>query len=471
MVRVKNISLKALSLALLVAASGCSSGPVKAVGGIFSGGDDKKKEGEAPAEENRISILTVDQKIEADPRFAGQPIEVAPAYKNVSWTQPGGEADHTLHHLSASLTFERAWTADIGKASGKRARITAPPVIAEGKLYVLDAEAKVTAFDSATGATLWERELAPELDEKKRLRDFMVRTKPSELGFGGGVAFDDNKVFVTSGFGFAAALNAETGEELWRTKTDSAVRTPPTAYRGAVYFVTNTNEAIALAQSDGKRRWGFQSFEESARILSAASPAAAGDLVVAPFSSGEVVAFMADNGRALWNDTLARNTTLTALSELNDIAGSPVIDRGLVYVVSHAGKLIAIDLRSGERAWEAPVASLQMPWVAGDFVYIVSVEGELVCLKRDDGAVMWVSQLERYKNEKKRKGRIAWSGPVLAGGSLILVSTQGDIVKASPQDGTFEEAAELGDGSIIPPIVADDMVYLLSDSGKLYAFR
>jgi len=464
---------KAARLLLLSAfaasAAACSSGPVRAVGGIFGGGE-KKAVSESEAD-NRISILSVDQKLEPDPRFAGQPIEVAPAYKNVSWTQPGGEADHTLHHLSASLTFARAWTADIGKASAKRARLTAPPVIAEGKLYVLDAEATLTAFDSQTGRELWRRELAPELDEKKRLRDFMVRTKPSEVGFGGGVAFDDGKVFVTSGFGFAAAVNADTGEELWRFKAESAVRTPPTAYRGAVYFVTNTNDAIALDQATGARRWNFQSFEESARILSSTSPAAAGDLVITPFSSGEIVAFMADSGRALWNDTLSRNQSLTALSALNDIAGAPVIDRGLVYVVSHAGRLVAIDIRSGQRVWEAPVASLQMPWVAGDYIYVVSVEGEIACLKRDDGAVMWVSQLRRYKNEKKRKGRISWAGPVLAGGSLVLVSTEGDVVKVSPQDGTIEEAAEIDGGSIIAPIVADELVYILAESGKLYAFR
>jgi len=455
----------------LLMASACSSGPVGAVAGIFGGGkDDKKKEGEAPEEENRISILSVDEQIEADPRFSGVDIELPPSYTNTSWPTPGGEADHTLHHLSTAATLQTAWKTDVGKAED-RARLTSPPVVADGTLYVMDAKATVRALDALTGAKKWETGLAPKIKEKFRVRDVLSRPKAAQIGFGGGVTYDNGKLFVTSGFGFIAALDASTGEKLWRYDAGAPVRTPPTAYRGAVYFVTNTNDAIALNQDNGEKIWNFQSFEESARILSAASPAAAGDLIVTPFSSGEVVAFLAGSGRPVWNDTLARNTQLTALSALNDIAGSPVIDRGLVYAVSHAGRLVAIDIRTGQRVWEAPIASLQMPWVAGDYIFIVSVDAELVCLSRADGAIVWVSELKRYQKPKKRKGRIAWSGPVLAGDNLILVSTDGKIVKVSPKDGSLVATKKIDDGSVIAPIVADELIYILTQKGKLYALR
>lgn len=449
--------------------SACSSGPIGVIGGLI-GGDEDEPEENVPEEESRISILAVDETVEADPRFAGVEIELPPSYANASWPTPGGEADHTLHHLSAAVSLERDWTADIGKAA-ERARLTSPPIVADGALFVIDAKATVSALDLETGALKWERKLAPDIDEKFRVRDLLTPTKASEVGFGGGVAYENGKIFVTSGFGFVAALDAATGEKAWEYKTEAPVRTPPTAYRGSVYFVTNVNDMIALDQATGEKQWNFQSFEESARILSSASPAAAGDLVVAPFSSGEVVAFLAGSGRPVWNDTLARNTQLTALSALNDIAGSPVIDRGLVYAVSHAGRLVAIDIRTGQRVWEAPIASLQMPWVAGDYIFVVSVDSELVCLARDDGAVVWVSQLKRYDNQKKRKGRIAWSGPVLVGDSLVLVSTDGKIAKVSPKDGSLLATKEIDDGSVIAPIVADERIFVLTQEGKLYAFR
>lgn len=464
-----------LGLAIVTAALllvSCGSNPIsRTVSGVFGGGDDdKKKDENVPADDDRISILAFDETLEADPRFAGKLIDLPPAYKNTSWTQPGGEADHTLHHLTAEANFKTAWKADVGKAS-ERAVLTSPPIAADGKVYVVDAAANVTAYSLQTGERVWRTELTPDIDEKFRVQELFTRPRAAEIGFGGGVAFDSGRIFVTSGFGFVAALNAETGEEIWRTATGAPVRTPPTAFRGSVYLVTNTNEFISLKQENGEKNWSYQSFEESARILSSASPAAAGDLVVAPFSSGEIVAFLAENGRPAWNDTLAKTTRLTALSTLNDIAGSPVIDRGLIYVVSHAGRLVAIDIRTGQRVWEVPIASLQMPWVAGDYIFVISVDAELACISRDEGAVVWVAKLPRYKKVKKRRGRIAWAGPVLAGDNLILVSTEGDIVKVSAQDGAILDEKEVGEGFIISPIVAEDLILVLSEEGKLIALR
>ena len=454
-------------LSLCAVAAACSSNPIS---GLFSGGDEEDDEN-APKEEDRISILALEEQLSPDPRYVGAAVSVPPSYINPSWPQPGGEADHTLHHLGATAELEVDWKVDIGKASPRRARLTSPPIVVGDRVFVIDAETKVAAFDAESGALIWRTELTPDIDERFRVRDIFRGPKAAEIGFGGGVAFDQGRVFVTSGFGFVAALDAVTGEEQWRTETESAVRTPPTAYRGNVYFTTNTNEFVALNQETGDKEWTFQSFEEAARFLSSASPAAAGDLVVAPFSSGELVAFITDNGRAVWNETLVRQARLTALSSLNDIAGSPVIDRGLVYVVSHGGRFAAIDIRTGQSVWETSIASLQMPWVAGDYIFIVSIEGELACVSRVDGGIIWVSQLRRYKNEKKKKGRIAWSGPVLAGDHLVLVSSEGEVVKASPATGEVVLTKKIDGGSVVAPIVANEKIYILTEKGKLLAMR
>ncbi len=463
---------------LLSFAAACSSGPVSAVTGIFSspfGGSDDDSEDEdgekEDEEDERISILAIDVKLKADPRYADTQISIPPSYVNASWPQPGGEADHTLHHIAATLDFEVEWSVDVGKVSARRARLTAPPVIVSDRIFVIDAETTVSSFDTETGDLIWKTELAPELKERFRLRDMLRGRNAAQIGFGGGVAFDNGRIFVTSGFGFVAALDAVTGEEIWRFQASSPIRTPPTAYRDRVYLTTNTNEFLALEQSTGEKAWTFQSFEEAARFLSSSSPAAAGDLVVAPFSSGELVAFLADNGRAVWNESLTSQARLTSLSSLNDIAGSPVIDRGLVFVVSHGGRFAAIDIRTGDRVWELSIASLQMPWVAGDYIFIVSIEGELACVSRNDGAIIWVTELDRFENMKKKKGRVTWSGPVLAVDHLVLVSSDNKIIKVSPQDGQVIATRKISGGSVIAPVVAGEKVYVLTEKGKLIAMR
>ncbi|MGF1544076.1 MAG: PQQ-binding-like beta-propeller repeat protein [Parvularculaceae bacterium] len=472
---VVSTSYRILLTLVAISLAACSSGPLGAIGGVFGKSEEEKieeEEAKQAEEDDRISILAFEDSLQADPRYAGAGVDLPPSYKNISWPQPGGEADHTLHHLSGDIGFDVLWREDIGAAASRRAKLTSPPVAADGRVYVVDAEATVGAYDAETGDEIWRAELAPELDDGFRITNlFFGGVDPAEIGFGGGVAYDGGRLFVTSGFRFLAGVDAEDGEELWRFETDAPIRTPPTAYRGAVYAVTITNEMIAVDQTSGEKLWSFSSFEENARILSSASPAAAGDLVVAPFSSGEVVAFLADSGRPVWNDTLSRSASLTALASLNDIAGSPVIDRGLVYVVSHAGQLTAIDIRTGDRVWETPIQGVQMPWVAGDYIFIVSVDAELVCLAREDGAVVWIAELDRFENEKKRKGRISWAGPILVGDHLFLVSTNGRVAKVDADNGEIVDRKKIGDGSIVPPIVADETLLVLTAEGDLIAMR
>ena len=107
--------------------------------------------------------------------------------------------------------------------------------------------------------------------------------------------------------------------------------------------------------------------------MSSASVGVVGDTVVVPYSSGELFALRAQNGTPAWNDTLTRTGNVTALTVINDIAGRPVIDRNMVFAVSHSGTFAAINLRSGSRAWTRSIPGIQTPLVAGEFIFTVSI--------------------------------------------------------------------------------------------------
>lgn len=471
----KPIYRSLLLVTLMASLAACAANPLS---GVFGKRDQKAKaaaEKNIPEKANRISVLALENTLSPDEALVGKEIVLPPAYINAAWTQPGGDADHTMHHLSANLTLQPVWSTKIGAKSGKRAPLLAPPVIADGRVFVIDPKAVVSAYDSVTGSRIWETALTPDVREATGRRYFRRYNKlnPAEIGYGGGVAFDNGRVFITSGFGFVAALEAETGTLIWQEETPAPVRSAPTAVDGKVYTVTNTNEFIAFNQETGKQEWKYLSFEESARFLAATSPAANKDVVVAPFSSGEITLLNASNGRALWSQTVARSSRLTALSNLNDIAGSPIIDRGTVYAISHAGQMSAIDLRSGKVRWEAGVSGLQTPWLAGEYIFVVSVDGELVCLSKETGGVAWIQQLPRYEKAKKKQNRITWTGPIIAGGRLVLTSSRGEIILASPQNGEILERRNLGKkrGSIITPVIANEQLFILSEKGQLTAYR
>jgi outer membrane protein assembly factor BamB len=278
-------------------------------------------------------------------------------------------------------------------------------------------------------------------------------------------------LFVTTGFGFIVALNVDTGEELWRADGGAPFHSAPTVAGDRVYAITNDSELLAVNAATGEVSWTHQAIAEPARILSAPSVGVDGETIIAPFASGELTALLAANGRRLWVDSLSRSGRLTSLSAINDIAGRPVIDNGIVFAASHSGVLAAIDIRTGQRLWARAFASTQTPWIGGDVLYAVSVDGELVAFDRATGNIYWVSQLRRYRNEDNRTGRVAWTGPVMVGGRLILANSEGDVVAVTPQNGQTVATGDVDDAVFIPPIAANDQIYLVTNDARLVVLR
>jgi outer membrane protein assembly factor BamB len=409
-----------------------------------------------PLQGERLSVMAEDKGLQADPRLADAPVQIPAPVENDAWPQPGGAPNHAMHHLAAS-GFNVAWRVGIGSGSGRSGRIAAAPIIAEGRAFMLDAGTQLTAVDAGTGARLWTFNIEPE--------------KESAGGAGGGVSFDRGRLYVTTGYAQVIALEAETGKEIWRQTLTAPMRAGPTVGGGRVFAVTIDNQVHALDAASGRRLWAHSGIAETAGIYGGASPAFEGNIVIAAFSSGELFALRTDNGRVLWSDSLAGALRSDPVSSLADIRGLPVIDRGQVFAASNAGRVVSIDLRSGGRIWDQNIGGLSTPWVAGDFIFMVTVDGELTCLTRRDGRVRWVTPLQRFRDEKAKRGRIVWTGPVLAGSRLFVVNSEGEAIIASPLTGEVESKISLPSGVFVTPVVANRTVYVLTDSGDLVALR
>lgn len=440
-------------VAAATALSACST--VNRIGGMFDGHD--TPQATAP-EEGRISILSAEQTLTPDPNLASRTIVVPPPVPVGDWTQPGGLANNSPPNSTGSAVLERAWRGNLGEGSNDHAKLAAPPVIAGGMLFFLDADHRVHAINASTGETVWSQRLRPAQG-----RDHVAR--------GGGVAVSGGRVFVSTGFGFVVALNASDGSEVWRTQADAPFQSAPTVAGGRVYAITNDSELVAMDAGAGNVVWNYQAIAEPARILSAPSVAIEGDTVVAPFASGELVALLTANGRRLWTDSLSRSGRLTSLSAINDIAGRPVINNGLAVAASHSGLIAAIDLRTGQRVWAKQFASTQTPLVQGDVIYAVSVDGQLAAFERTTGNIYWVSQLRRFHDEEDRSGRVSWVGPVMIGGRLVLANSEGQVVAVTPENGQTVATADVDQPVYIPPIVANDQIYIVTDEARLVVLR
>lgn len=436
--------LAVLSLALTVSA--CS---------IFKS---SKKDIGDPLRGERLPVLTFEQSLEVDQSIASIPVALPPPFVNSEWLQPGGTAGKSMQHLSLGDKLTRVWSTGVGEGDSRNRRIVSAPVVMAGRIYAMDVVATITAVDATSGAKLWTQALRRKGDK-------------ASTAFGGGVSGNDGKLYATTGFGDVVALDAATGNELWRKAIGTPLRGAPAVADNRLFVITQDNTVYALSADKGEELWNQPAISENAGILGAAAPAVSGDTVVVGFSSGELNALRTENGRTTWQDTLARTGRLTALATLTDIDGSPVIDRGRVFAIGHGGRMVALELTTGERVWEKSIGGLSTPWVAGDYVYVMTSDGELVCLLRRDGKVRWLTQLQRYESPDSKKGLVRWQGPVLASDRLILTSSNGYLITASPYTGKVISAEKLGTGTYLPPVVANNTLYIMTQDAKLVAYR
>ncbi|KAF0110255.1 MAG: pyrrolo-quinoline quinone, partial [Hyphomonadaceae bacterium] len=223
----------------------------------------------------------------------------------------------------------------------------------------------------------------------------------------------NGQIIATTGAGAVVALDGATGAVKWQINLGSPVHAAPFAHNGRIYVVATNSEYFALDARNGEIVWTQSALPETTRVLTSASSAIFGETLVTPFPSGEMIASLPANGRKLWSDNLARTNSGTSLSAINDIAGHPVIFEGVVYGASQSGVVVAIDLRTGIRSWQASFGSIQSPWVSGNSVYVVSTDSELICINRETGTIKWLKQLASFENVRKHKDRITWSGPII----------------------------------------------------------
>lgn len=455
--------LGATLLAGLAGLSGCST--IDDIGGWFGSKKDERLPGA------RISLMPKGREVIAqDPSFVGKGAVIPGPVRVASWTNPGGTPENIVGNADAPLTLNVAWTADIGVSTSSDSAITASPIVAGGVVYTLDAAANVTATDASTGGTIWQVSLSTQESPS----DFYFFSSPGdrpEEGYGGGLAFENGRLFATTGFGQVVGLDARNGSRIWTKQTDTPFHTAPTVRDGRVYAMNRDNRAWALDAKSGAELWVHEVFGETASVLASVSPAASADEVVIPYTNGDLYALKANNGRPIWNDSLTSTGQGDTLSSINDIAGRPVIDGQLIYAISHAGRLVAINNITGERIWTKDVAGVQTPWIAGDYMFVMAMDGNLICLEKRTGKVAWVTYLGRWQNEEDREDPVEWSGPLLSQGHLVLVSTDGRMAIVSPSNGAVEQSLEIGPGSIIAPIAADGAIYVLNNDGVLTAYR
>lgn len=407
---------------------------------------------------DRISVLLNSRTIEASPELADARILLPAPSPNDEWPQAGGYPNHAMHHMEIGGNLARVWKTDFGTGTSDDSRFVSEPVIARGIVFAVDTESRVTAINAETGKEIWSKFLAPESEE-------------DDGHISGGLAFYRNRLYVTTGFGDVISLDAASGEEIWREYIRSPMRSGPSVRSGRVFVLTVDNRILSLNAENGSILWEQEGIGDGASLLGGASPAVDGTTIVVPFSSGELVAMDIETGRMLWSDSLTAIRRTNSVASLAHIRGNPIIDRGRVYAISHAGIMASIDLKTGERIWDSEIGGIGNPWIAGEYIFLLSNDAEIICLSRATGQVYWVRALPQYEDPEDKEDLIIWSGPVLASDRLLITGSHGEAWAISPYSGDYLGSIELPDGVSVPPVIAGGQVFFMADNATIVAYK
>lgn len=391
-----------------------------------------------------------------------RPIDLPEPVAHAEWGHRNGSVRHRIRHPALDLPLEPAWSTGIGQGETRQHRITASPVAGDGRIFTLDALSTVTAFSLADGNRLWSADLTPAGEDP-------------ESASGGALSLGGGRLYVTTGFGGLVALDPETGAEIWSRSLESPIAGGVTVYEGLLYGVSRDSRAWALEAETGRVRWELPGVPAEALIKGGPSPVLTENLVVFPFGSGDLVGALRLNGIRIWQGGVSGRRMGLARASITDITGDPVIDGQTLYVGNQAGRSMAMQVSSGDLIWSIEEGALGPVWPEGGSVFLISDRNALLRLDASDGRRIWETELPNFvasdKPQHRWKAVTAHYGPILAGGTLWVASSDELLRGFAPVSGELVEQLPVRGGAASAPIVVNRTLYVVSKRGELLAFR
>ena len=386
-------------------------------------------------------------------------IELPPMKSNNQWALISSAISKDNPNLMLGENPSEIWSVSIGKGDSRKKRLVTDPIFYQQMIFTLDANSTASAFDTK-GKLLWRKDLTPPGE------------KSGEI-FGGGFAAGQDQLFVTLGYGFLLSLDPSTGEKNWSQRLSSAGNNTPIFKDGLVYLISGDSKAWAIDAENGRISWKVDGIGNETNLISSNSPAVSGKYALFGFGNGEIYATFKKGGYVLWSSSLSGRGDSRVISAIDDIVASPAIIGRNVYAADGSGKVVSLKIENGERNWTAPFGSSGNFWIAGKSLFFISDTNKLVRLEMKTGKTVWLTELPSFSQKRPliSKKNNQHHGPIIAGDRLVIVSSDGYIRFYDPKTGQQRNKLKIKAGATANPIVVNETLYLITQDGKLRAFR
>jgi outer membrane protein assembly factor BamB len=371
-----------------------------------------------------VSVLLLDacSSVEKLNPFAGSEPKVKPA---------------ELAAIDSSAELKALWQASIGSAG----EFTFTPAVVGDSVYAAARDGSVTRFDD--GRQVWR----------------IAAGQP----ISGGVGSDGKLVVVGTAKGEVLAFDAATGRESWKARVSSEVLAAPAVAGGLAIVRSGDSRIFGFDAVDGKRRWVYQRSTPTLSLRSNVGVVPAGQVTLAGFPGGKLVAIANSNGAAVWEVTVALPKGATELERVADITSAPAVSGSTVCAAAFQGRVSCFDSNSGNTIWSRELSSSAGLDIDNRYVYVADDKGAVHAFDRYSGASVW-------KQDKLSNRRL--SRPLVLGLHVAIADYQGTVHLLRREDGAFAARAAT-DGSAVraEPVRIGAGVLIQTANGGLYALQ
>ena len=349
------------------------------------------------------------------------------------------DAPDPLPEIKQTATTTLIWQAKIGASEDT----DFTPVIEAGYVYAASSNGEVVKLDATNGKQIWRLNAGEKLS--------------------GGVGVGGSLVLVGTQKGVVFAYDIE-GKLQWKSKLSSEILSPPRYFDGVVITRTGDSRIYGINANDGSRKWVYDRTSPALTLRSSAGVVVDGGAVYAGFGGGKLIAIRADNGKLLWEASVAQPKGVTEIERIADITSLPVVDGPLVYAIAYQGKIAAVDRTSGRVIWNRDISSLSGISVEDGRIFVSHALGSVYSLDYSTGKTFW-----RQAALKNRQ----LSAPVPMGSLIAVGDLEGYVHFLSRDDGAIASRVKTSNSSIMPLMAQINSTTLLAQArdGGIYAIQ
>jgi len=287
-------------------------------------------------------------------------------------------------------------------------------------------------------------------------------TSKTKLSLSAGPGVGDDVVVVGSSNGILVVIDAKTGAEKWRLQLSGEVLAKPLVAQGLIIVRTVNNRLQALNISDAKTKWTVEETVPKLTLRGTAKPVLADNAVITGFDDGKVMAVDLQTGDLLWSVVVDTPVGRTELEKLADVDAAAVTTGRDVYVVGYHGRVAMLDQSNGQIWWAQDASSYRGLDVDDTTLYLSSADGNITAIKRTNGAQLW---------EQKALHQRGLTAPGINGDTLVIGDQDGYLHWLNTKDGSLMARVSAGDRISNTPVVADGKIFVQTDKGKVLAYE